>query len=133
MSKCSLEFVPGPSHRVAWGRKDEEYCADFLLVSRRTLSPEEYKIFNYHFLLGADWKLCCMRLKMDRGSFFHAVYRIQQTLGRTFRELQPYGLYPLDEYFNGGVRKHDLSAKEVASKVLAFPKQTTSLPLQKVA
>ncbi len=38
---------------------------------------------------------------MDRGSFFHAVYRVEQKLGKVFRELQPYGLYPLTEYFHG--------------------------------
>ena len=105
MSKISLEFVPGREHSFSWGRKDEEYVADFVLVSRRTLPEFEYKVFNFHFLLGADWSLCCRRLAIDRGTFFHAVYRIERILGRTFRELEPYGLFPLDEYFHGGVRK----------------------------
>jgi hypothetical protein len=85
--------------------KDGEYLADFILVARRTLTEPEYRLFNYHFLLGADWKLCCRRLGMDRGTFFHEVYRIQRRLGRVFRELQPYALFPLDEYFGGLVRK----------------------------
>jgi hypothetical protein len=89
-----------------FGLKDEEYTADFCLVSRRVLSPEDYRIFKFHFLLGADWKLCCRRLNMDRGSFYHAVYRIQEKLGRIYRELRPYALFPLDEYFNG-VRQTD--------------------------
>ena len=38
---------------------------------------------------------------MDRGNFFHAVYRIEQKLGKVFRELKPYALFPLDEYFHG--------------------------------
>ncbi len=104
MSKISLEFIPGRERNFSWGRKDEEYMADFILVSRRTLGEFEYKIFKFHFLLGADWKLCCRRLNIDRGTFFHAVYRIQQELGRVFRELEPYGLFPLDEYFHGSVR-----------------------------
>ncbi len=104
MSRVSLEFVPGRERRMTWGRKDEEYVADFILVSRRTLDEFEYKVFNYHFLLGADWKLCCRRLGLDRGNFFHCVYRIEQKLGRVFRELEPYGLWPLDEYFHGTVR-----------------------------
>jgi hypothetical protein len=99
MSKTSLHFTQGKERRQAWGRKDEEYAADFVLVSRRTLTPEEYRIFNFHFLLGADWKLCTRKMKMSRGNFFHAVYRIQQRLGRVFSELKPYGLFPLDEYF----------------------------------
>ena len=75
--------------------------ADFYLVSRRSLSESEYKIFKYHFLLGADWRLCCRKLKVTRGNFFHAVYQIQQKLGRVYRELQPYSLYPVREYFHG--------------------------------
>jgi hypothetical protein len=133
MSKCAIEFMPGSNQRVTWGRKNEEYCADFMLISRRTLTPEEYRIFNYHFLLGADWKLCCLRLKVDRGTFFHALYRIEQTLGRTFRELQPYGLYPLDEYFNGGLRKNEPVSAKTASNVLMFPKRSMDVPLRKIA
>jgi hypothetical protein len=104
MSRISLEFIPGRERNLTWGRKDEEYMADFILVSRRHLDDAEYCIFKFHFLLGADWKLCCRRLKIDRGNFFHAVYRIQQKLGRVFRELEPYGLFPLDEYFHGPSR-----------------------------
>jgi hypothetical protein len=104
MSRISLEFVPGRERNLTWGRKDEEYMADFILVSRRTLEECEYRIFKFHFLLGADWKLCCWKLKIDRGNFFHAVYRIEQELGRVFRELEPYGLFPLDEYFHGPLR-----------------------------
>jgi hypothetical protein len=100
MTRVSLEHTgSGGGRRYMWSRKDEEYIADFSLVSKRTLTPAEYRLFNYHFLLGADWKLCCRKLKIDRGTFFHAVYRIQAKLGQVFRELQPYGLYPLDEYF----------------------------------
>ncbi len=105
MSRATLEFISGPSGRFSWGRKDEEYVADFCLVSRRTLDDFEYKVFKFHFLLGADWRLCTRRLGIDRGNFFHAVYRIEQKLGRVFRELQPYGLFPLDEYFRGSRHK----------------------------
>ena len=101
ISRVTLDPMPGRDSRGTWGRKHEEYMADFCLVSRRVLSVLEHRIFKYHFLLGADWKLCCRQLKMDRGSFFHAVYRIQQKLGRRFRELEPYSLYPTNEYFHG--------------------------------
>ncbi len=113
MSKITLELVSGRERSFSWGRKDEEYVADFVLVSRRTLSALEYKIFNYHFLLGADWKLCCRRLGIDRGNFFHAVYRIEHNLGRVFRELEPYGLFPLDEYFHGSVRAEPVAARPI--------------------
>jgi hypothetical protein len=77
---------------------------DFSLVSRRALGEEEYRLFRYHFLLGADWKLCTRKLGVDRGNFFHAIYKIEQKLGLVFRELEPYGLFPLDEYFHGPSR-----------------------------
>lgn len=110
MSRISLEFIPGRERNFSWGRKDEEYMADFILVSRRTLDDAHYAVFKYHFLLGADWKLCCRRLAIDRGTFFHAIYRIEQELGRVFRELEPYSLFPLDEYFRGTVRPAILQA-----------------------
>jgi hypothetical protein len=101
VSRISQEPHAGRSRPSSWGRKDEEYIADFCLVSRRSLDESEYRLFRYHFLLGADWKLCARKLGLDRGNFFHAVYRIEQKLGRVFRELEPYSLFPLDEYFHG--------------------------------
>lgn len=98
-----LEFCAGKDGRRAYARKAQEFVADFCLVSQRALDPFEYKLFKYHFLLAADWKLCCRQLKMERGLFFHAVYRIQEKLGRVFAAVEPYSLYPVDEYFNGVV------------------------------
>jgi hypothetical protein len=79
--------------------------ADFCLVSRRVLDDYEHRLFRFHFVLGADWRLCCRQLQLDRGSFFHSIYRIEQRLGRVFAELEPYALYPLNEYFGGLIRK----------------------------
>jgi hypothetical protein len=101
LSRAALELIPGREGKLVWGRKNEEYIADFCLVSRRALTEADYQIFKFHFLLGADWRLCTRRLNIDRGSFFHSVYRIEEKLGRTYRELEPYGLFPLDEYFRG--------------------------------
>jgi len=67
MSHARLEMVAGHDGRHSWGRKDEEYIADFSLVSKRILDAEEYRIFRFHFLLGADWRLCCRQLKLERG------------------------------------------------------------------
>jgi hypothetical protein len=118
ISRVSLEANPGRQRRSVWGLKDEEFTADFCLVSRRTLCEGEHRIFRYHFLLGADWKLCCRKLKLDRGSFFHEVYRIEQKLGKTFRELQPHALFPVDEYFNSTGRE------EVAQICIPFKVET---------
>jgi hypothetical protein len=110
---CATSSGPGAvrlepiSHAVngprVFGRKNSEFMADFELIARRTLTIQENQLFRFHFLLGADWRLCCRRLKMARGAFFHAVYRIESKLGRAFRETEPYGIFPLDEYFGGTV------------------------------
>lgn len=104
-SAVTLEFCRGAEGHRTYSRKREEFMADFCLVSQRVLDEADHKIFRFHFLLGADWKLCCQRLHMDRGSFFHTVYRIQQKLGRAFAEIEPYPLFPLDEYFSGMIRR----------------------------
>lgn len=132
LSKVSLQFSPGRDGRFCWGRKDEEYIADFYLVSKRSLNEQEFRLFKYHFLLGADWKLCCRKLNMDRGNFFHAIYRIQQKLGRIFAELQPYALFPLDEYFQ--VTTRQLASAKVR-KVIELPLNRLSerVPLRKVS
>jgi hypothetical protein len=104
--------------------------ADFCLVSRRVLDEEDHRLFRFYFLLGADWKLCARRLKMDRGNFFHAIYRIERTLGRTFSEIQPYPLYPLDEYFGGTFRK---DAGRALEAVPAQDRQHLHVPLLRIA
>jgi len=101
---AALDFNAARQSKTVWGRKKEEFSADFFLVSKRSLTAGEFRIFRYHFLLGADWRLCCRKLKVDKGLFFHVLYRIEEKLGRTFRELEPYGLFPLDEYFGGTAR-----------------------------
>jgi hypothetical protein len=126
LSRVSLEPHCGRKRPSTWGRKDEEFLADFCLVSRRVLDAGEHRLFRYHFLLGADWKLCTRKLRLDRGSFFHAVYRIEQKLGRAFRELQPYALFPIDEYYNGPSRMTPIRALTLKGRVvpehLRFPR-----------
>jgi hypothetical protein len=83
-----------------WARPREEYRADFELIARRTLDVHHYAIFRLHFLEGLDWRACCNRLGTDRGNFFHRVYRIEEQLGKAYREAAPYGLFPVYEYFS---------------------------------
>jgi hypothetical protein len=99
ISTVNIEWSSGPIGKRFYGRKIEEYMADFCLVSRRELSEDLYRLFRYHYVLGADWKLCCRALKMDKGEFFHRVYKIETTLGRVFYHMKPYPLFPLYEYF----------------------------------
>jgi hypothetical protein len=126
------QVINGKEHRQTWGMKDEEYMADFLLVTKRSLDEDEYRLFRFHYLLGADWKLCCRRLNMERGDFFHDVYRIQRKLGRIYRELQPYALFPLDEYFGGSVRSGRPATKP---NVIEMPGRRNRLmpPVRKAA
>jgi hypothetical protein len=136
VSRVSLEANPGGQRKSVWGLKNEEFIADFCLVSQRTLTEAEHRLFKYHFLLGADWKLCCRKLNMDRGSFFHEVYRIQQKLGKVFRELQPYALYPLDEYFNSTARSNEpatASPFEVATEEKTAARKLLNFPVKKAA
>jgi hypothetical protein len=103
--------------------------ADFCLVSDRALDEIEQKVFRYHFLLGADCRLCCRQLRMDRGTFYHFVYKIQETLGRTFAELEPYALFPLDEYFSGMVRRKPPLAAQAFTPPHLARKSNSELPL----
>jgi hypothetical protein len=133
ISKVSMDPTAGKSRRGAWGRKDEEYIADFCLVSKRTLTELEYRIFRYHFVLGADWKLCCQKLRMDRGNFFHAVYRIEQKLGRVFRELEPYGLFPVDDYFHGPLKGVTSCLNQPVVPIRPSLRKGVQLPSQRTA
>lgn len=90
----------GHSTHMAFGRKNEEYIADFYLVCKRTLNENEWRIFNWAYLLGADWSLCHKRLNMSRSHFIHACQRMEAKLGKGFRETAPFALFPLDEYFS---------------------------------
>jgi len=100
--ECCVERIRSGGGYVA-GFKTVEYMADFQNVGLRTLaeSSVETSVFRFHFLFGADWKLCCRKLGMDRGEFFHAVYRVEDRLGWAFCNLKPYALWPVREYFTG--------------------------------
>jgi hypothetical protein len=139
ISTATLEFCAGIASRRSYGRKTEEYMADFCLVSQRTLDEFERRVFRNHFLLGADWRLCCRQMKIDRGSFFHAIYRIEQKLGHAFTEIEPYALYPTDEYFGGSVSKAGLEELCSQMKPVRLPRRpvtsaiTWEVPLRRTA
>lgn len=116
LSRVTMELHSGPNRRGTWGRKDEEYIADFLRMSERTLTAEEHRVFRYRYLLGADWRLCARKMDMDRGAFFFALYRIQTQLGQAFAETKPYGLFPLTEYFGSALLKYVAKALPARDK-----------------
>ncbi|HUA61786.1 MAG TPA: hypothetical protein VML19_23730 [Verrucomicrobiae bacterium] len=104
-ASVSWERCGGPRGGRTFSRKREEYIVDFLNVAERHLEPEEHRLFRYYFILGADSALCGQRLQMDRGTFFHCLYRVEKKLGRVYAELKPYPLYPLRDYFGGVAHK----------------------------
>src|SRR4051794_32280067 len=117
------EFCSGRTGCRTYSRKREEYMADFCLISRRSLDDVEYRLFRYYFMLGANWRLCSRQLNIDRGRLFHAIYRIEKKLGRAFADTEPYGIYPLDEYFGGVDRDQPV-------RPLTVSPQRTSKPLR---
>ena len=128
-STVTLEFCRSNEGRRVYSRKREEFMADFCIVSRRSLTDVENRVFSAHFLLGADWKLCCRQLRIDRGTYFHVIYRIEQKLGRAFAELQPYPLYPIDEYLGGTGRAEPEAAIPALSIRIRSRRRMVSLPL----
>ena len=116
MSQVTLDGAGPQCRKGVWGRKDEEYIADFLGLVKRSLDEEEHRIFRMHYLLGANWRMCCERLGVDKGLFFHSVYRIEQKAGRVFKETQPYALYPVDEYYSGVKVEHKAVVRMIDRK-----------------
>jgi len=65
-----------------------------------------YKPFKWHYLNDADFKLVSRRLgrPLNDRNTFHDFYRIDERLGQAFKNTEPCGLYPIDEYFGGRVK-----------------------------
>ncbi len=105
-SRVTYDLVtrnPAPSmraNRKTYSFKAVEYVADFDIIARRTLSERQRRILYDHIL--GDWRAreLAPRLGLDRGNFFHEVYRIMANLGRAFAETKPYPLYPVGQYFS---------------------------------
>ena len=129
IGRPNLQHTSSPHGKLSWARKDEEFAADFLLVAKRTLSESEHKLFKYYYLLGADWRLCCRQLKMEKGIFFHHLYRVTAKLGRTFAELEPYALYPVHEYFYGEFR----GTRATVVSIRPEPSLSEKVPLREAA
>ena len=73
LSGTSLNRTSGLRGGRVWGRKTEEFIADFICIAKRTLGPGtfEYTLFRYIYLLGADEKLICRQMRLDRETFFN--------------------------------------------------------------
>lgn len=96
-----LDPAISPQSQRVYGRKSEEYHADFELTARRVLNEDDFRLFRLHYISGAAWGLCVQVLGIDRARFFRDAYRIQERLGKAFAEIEPYALYPVQGYFSG--------------------------------
>ncbi|MGO9262715.1 MAG: hypothetical protein ACLQU1_41525 [Bryobacteraceae bacterium] len=100
-----LGMGTGRSSHMTFGRKTEEYIADFYLICKRTLTEAEWDLFRFHYLLGADWNLLQRHFtSLSREAFVTMTQTMEHKLGRVFRETAPFALYPLDEYFSATTR-----------------------------
>ena len=100
-----LGMGTGRSSHMTFGRKTEEYIADFYLICKRVLTEAEWELFRFHYLLGADWNLLKRHFTtMSHEVFISMTQAMEDKLGRAFRETEPFALYPLDEYFGAVAR-----------------------------
>lgn len=119
------EYFSGTRGLRSFGRRNEEFIADFEAISRRTLDAEEMDLLRLYFFQGHGWKTCADRLKSNRGAIFHMVYSIEEKLGRAFRETEPYSIFPIDEYFSG------IAYRKVPASLLR--QQNEEDPMEQVA
>lgn len=105
------------------GRRTEEFLADVWLCAKRHLTPRQWQIFTRHHLCGQQWRA----FNIDRGAFFHEVYRVERILGQAFRETLPYGLYPVDEYLSDTSRSLAADVRPLPAPVQCH---TNGVPLR---
>ena len=90
----------GPTNSGHWGRKEEEFCADVDIAVRRQLQGADRVLFRRYWIDGASSADLLVELRMSRGAFFHAVYALEEEMGRVFLGLLPYPIWPLNNYFH---------------------------------
>ncbi len=91
--------------------KRAEYAADFIMLARRVLAtrPVELAVFEAYHVDALEWvaaaprvnRLLRLRRPLNRGTFFHAVYRAEGLLGKAIINSRPYSLFPPCKYFAG--------------------------------
>lgn len=89
---------PGPRRGARnWSWPRLELCADVERIARKHLTPVEWKVFRLNSLEGWDWHTGVRQTGLNKGDYFHAIYRIQAKLGAAFSAA---GLCPVDEYLS---------------------------------
>jgi hypothetical protein len=87
-------------------RPAAEYMADFLSLGLKRLPTDTHKlIFQSHYLGGNDYKAVFSEIRrklvpdFTLGQYWHLTYQVAEFVGERCITVQPYRLYPLDEYF----------------------------------
>lgn len=80
----------------------QQYAIDFDLVARRSLDPDDYKLFRAYHLLGQTRQ--SIKLTGSASAFSAQRGRIEVALGAAYVSLKPHALYPVDDYFH---RRYD--------------------------
>lgn len=100
-------FTSGGGRSVGSRLSNEEYCADVFLTAKKTLNSDDFRLFRFRHLLGADVNRCARQLHTTRDAIIQRLEYIESRLGETWRTLKPYSLMPR-EYFKaripGGAR-----------------------------
>lgn len=127
LSQPTMMRSHGANAIRSWGRKNEEFIADFVLIAARVLcrGTKEHQLFTFRYLLGADIALVQRRMRITPAEYGRMDAHVIQVLGRAFRETEPYSLYPIDEYFSSGNRRDETPADRVTA-----PATRTSEPVR---
>lgn len=89
---------PGAKPGMGWHRPAQNYLADFEILARRTLRPQDYRLFRLCWVQGWLMVEAFRKVGLSRGDGFHRIYMIEDVLGQAYAETQPYGLWPISEY-----------------------------------
>jgi hypothetical protein len=79
-----------------------DFRADFVMLAKRTLPDELLSLFRSRFLNGEPRHIYMRRMDLDRGEYWHLVYRVSVRMGRAIADSEPYSLYPVSDYFGAG-------------------------------
>lgn len=77
-----------------------EYAADFELAARRVLDAAHYRMFQVTFVRAVPFPASARELALDRGNYFHSVYRIKAAVGKEAYEAR-WPLWPFFRYERG--------------------------------
>jgi hypothetical protein len=99
LTPVRLGTAKQPFRNDFYGRPGQEFVADLESLARRVLTPHEVRLFRLYHLAEGEGRSICRRLRLNEGAFWHSIYRLEAKLGRAARELKPYALFPVYEYF----------------------------------